>query len=1606
MKKRLLSALLAFCMVLTIFPATAFAVEGAAKWDGVSVDTEWYTSNKTASSYTISTAAELAGLATLVNDEFIMFAGKTIELVTDIDLNNQPWTAIGQDWSRNLEHAQFRGNFNGNNHLISNLYVNVTSEPAGLFGQISRGTIQDLNVTGNVNSHFDSSITYTVYGTGGIVASTTDTNTIQNCSFAGSVTGYSNVGGIVGSNNGNVRNCSNSASVIAELQTSGGIVGSNSGTIELCNNTGTISTTSRVSTGGSIGGIAGESRGYINQCYNTGNITGTHSTGGIIGSALRASTNGSDPMILNCYNTGSVSISSGYSGCGGIVGDPNRETITIDNCYNIGSLSGEVYSGTTYRHAIVGGDAENAIVSACFNLPLDGPYDTGGTPITAEQFAQQATFDGWDFGTIWEMSANLRRPILKNNPEDNGNIPVDPDPVVPSGPAVITALYPANGSTFDHANTSSDTRMRIFFDREVSNGGGGRPELDFSTGTLEVYEVSDDTLVYRVQYGTEASLWNVDGSPTAIVFSNATTALDYDTEYYVTMPEGFVKLADGSVSPAIEKGDWRFTTKVQQVVDPAPTQDLYPFEWNENDSPINSLSDNLVITMTALAKLGYSTFSGSDKNKSVADFIDAKKYSEYSELYEKYSIDAIWDVSGRTLGSYGQFYRDIIGNYIVYDYCDSNNRTGFYAVCFKSPDGKYIISYRGSEGGMGAGIWHLIDSNSGTSSDWSTDLDFAFRNTLSEQFSLALDFYFRIRDIAGEENIILTGHSLGGALAGYVSLCTGARAYTIDGAVGHIIDTTFWEPFWTVYNFTGVNSLNLVNLTDELGANLSWPIDVGDAIQATKLNKYPMVTYQSLHPRESTQVEGIFSNIAGSHHALSYLTYNQDTHRYTLGQQTMIYNCDAQWENDIVDYIPMIKAIISSSNLSTKLKNLFGQLIFNRGRVQLGTTGNDVIKAPSIIGIDSFVNNRQFGGYGTDKLTGYFDSDVLVSKGNGSVLDGQGGSDIYFIDNECRYTIIDDPGGNDTIILRNWDFDSIAIQDTGEFVCIADSQRLVTVNKNRSIFSKNKIEVLWANNTCSQTKTVCSDLIQEATHSQNRMEMLSLERSTSEASAIRLIAIEGTAEISIYNSEKSLISDTIFSNKESDSTVYTDYAYYYGYNNDTDDRPYAVLYLFNDGYTVNISSAGNISAALYQYNNSESELISGSYIENLVVPEAQTLAIVSDGSDEGFYLVEGDNGTKIDNPVSFIYAQSVSLSQTNINLKIGSSIALFANATPIEAIIDGNWYSSNHNVATVDGNGKVTACGIGNAEISFVSINGKTASCNVTVISTGNSGEVNDDFGHSGNDNLYSGNDGQKYTISVPSVSGGKISVNPSRASKGRTVTLTATPNEGHELAALDVTDSNGNELELTDKGNGKYTFTMPASNVTVSATFAPISSELATPTENTSNDEPYLFPFTDVLKTDWFCGAVEYVFNNELMSGTAPYTFDPQGKMSRAMVWTVLGRMADADVDGSVSPWYAKAQAWATTNNVSDGTNPNNSISRQELMTMLWRYVGSPAATADLSKFSDSGAVADWADAAMQWAVSTGFLVGDNGRLNPVGEARRCEVATIFMRFCESIVK
>ena len=246
------------------------------------------------------------------------------------------------------------------------------------------------------------------------------------------------------------------------------------------------------------------------------------------------------------------------------------------------------------------------------------------------------------------------------------------------------------------------------------------------------------------------------------------------------------------------------------------------------------------------------------------------------------------------------------------------------------------------------------------------------------------------------------------------------------------------------------------------------------------------------------------------------------------------------------------------------------------------------------------------------------------------------------------------------------------------------------------------------------------------------------------------------------------------------------------------------------------------------------------------------------------------------------------------------------------------------------------------------------------------------------------------YSVTIPNkTENGTVTVSPRSAEKGDTVTITAKPDSGYQLDDLAVTDKNGKELKLTDKGNGKYTFTMPASKVTVTPTFVKIAQQ---PTGKT---------FSDVEKSDWFADAVAYVTDKGLMNGTGSDTFSPNASTTRGMLMTVLARYAGTDTTGS-KPWYQKGMEWAKTHGVSDGTNPEVNITREQLVTMLYRYAGSPAASGSLDNFSDASTVSSYAVNAMQWAVANGIVNGSNGKLNPQNNATRAEVAAILMRFCE----
>lgn len=159
---------------------------------------------------------------------------------------------------------------------------------------------------------------------------------------------------------------------------------------------------------------------------------------------------------------------------------------------------------------------------------------------------------------------------------------------------------------------------------------------------------------------------------------------------------------------------------------------------------------------------------------------------------------------------------------------------------------------------------------------------------------------------------------------------------------------------------------------------------------------------------------------------------------------------------------------------------------------------------------------------------------------------------------------------------------------------------------------------------------------------------------------------------------------------------------------------------------------------------------------------------------------------------------------------------------------------------------------------------------------------------------------------------------------------------------------------------------------------------------------------FTDVPAGYWGADAVNFAASRELFGGTSATIFSPDAAMTRAMFVTVLARLEGVDTDTG-STWYEAGQQWAMTNGISDGSNLDQALTREQLAAMLYRYVGSPAVSGNLSGYADGAAVSDWAQTAMVWAVEGGLITGTATGLHPQGTATRAQVATILMRFLEN---
>ena len=438
---------------------------------------------------------------------------------------------------------------------------------------------------------------------------------------------------------------------------------------------------------------------------------------------------------------------------------------------------------------------------------------------------------------------------------------------------------------------------------------------------------------------------------------------------------------------------------------------------------------------------------------------------------------------------------------------------------------------------------------------------------------------------------------------------------------------------------------------------------------------------------------------------------------------------------------------------------------------------------------------------------------------------------------------------------------------------------------------------------------------------------------------------------------------------------------------------------------VTIGSSDNTSGIVW--NGTEGTVYGNVTLdESLAINQGETLTIGKDASlnangnltNNGTINVE--SGGTLTGAVTgtVIYkVTDVSLDKTELTLTEGGSETLTAIITPDNATDQTvKWSSEDTDVISVavdqTDNTKATVKALkeGSATITATTADGnKTATCTVTV-----------------KEPPYTG----KYSYELTTSVGDHGSLTVDRyATEGDEVTITVTPDEAYLLDDLSVT-AGGKEVTLTAGGDGTFSFTMPSADVKITATFAedPDWTEPEEPATDVSDI------FLDVAPNAWYKDAVQYAYDNGLMTGVSANEFAPEQTTTRAMIVSMLARLEGVESANNAgfadvsNEWYATAVNWAANvgvvNGYEDSTfRPNTAITREQLAAILMNYAQykgqDVSARADLNGYTDQPST--WAEEAMQWAVAEELITGvTNDELQPQSSATRAQVAAILQRF------
>ena len=390
------------------------------------------------------------------------------------------------------------------------------------------------------------------------------------------------------------------------------------------------------------------------------------------------------------------------------------------------------------------------------------------------------------------------------------------------------------------------------------------------------------------------------------------------------------------------------------------------------------------------------------------------------------------------------------------------------------------------------------------------------------------------------------------------------------------------------------------------------------------------------------------------------------------------------------------------------------------------------------------------------------------------------------------------------------------------------------------------------------------------------------------------------------------------------------------------------------------------------------------------------------GSQSGIYIDNYWGGTA--GYESYTGNSKIDISNTKINAGAdGNAVCVYSSAAPkydVDVDIDSGYFIGEVSIY-VDGQNEPVAGSANNT----LTVNGGTFSAPVAMY-------VADGFNYE----LNNGGEYTYYSTLEAAIAAAKpgAEIKPVDAPSGVTMyNVVVNPVNGGKV--IDIELPAGTEYTLPNVTNSGYIFlgwrdnnnvthkAGEAVTITADTTFTAVWGNLpdVKPSEPETPETP-VFPFYDVTARDWYYSAVKYVYEKGLMDGVDVGVFAPNDTLTRAMVWTIIARAEGVDTTGGAT-WYAKAQEWVTAKGISDGENPSAAITRQELVTMLYRLAGEPAVSGTITA-PDASSVSTWAQSAMTWAMNIGLVEGDeNGAVTPTATATRAQAAALIMRYLEA---